>query len=243
MDATALIAHLAAEGPRLAAAAGRAGWDTHVPATEWNVRQLITHIGGVHRWATEVVSGAPREHVDAAHALVGVGPPDAELVDWFRTGHENLVEALAAAPADLDAFTFLPADSPLEFWARRQAHETAIHRADAENAAGLAPDFDAEFAQDGIAEVLTFGHRRGFARDRAATIGLDAGDGPSWLITFGGEHTEAVRSEDLAGTDVTVRGLSSDLYLWLWNRPSQAYADGDDEVAALWTETVRIHWS
>ena len=242
MDATALIAHLTAEGPRLAAAAEHAGWDTHVPGTEWDVRQLITHIGGVHRWATEVVSGSPAEHVDAAHAVVGVGPADAELVAWFRTGHENLVEALAAAPDDFDAFTFLPADSPLEFWARRQAHETAIHRADAEHAAGESPDFDADFAQDGIAEILAFGHRRGFAVGRSATLGLDAGDGPSWLITFGGERNEAVRSEDLAGTDVTVRGLSSDLYLWLWNRPSQAFADGDEDVAALWTETVRVGW-
>ena len=43
---------------------------------------------------------------------------------------------LRSAPADLDCFTFLPAESARHFWARRQAHETAIHRVDAENAAG-----------------------------------------------------------------------------------------------------------
>ena len=31
-------------------------------------------------------------------------------------------------------FAFLPAPSPLAFWARRQAHETGIHRADVESA-------------------------------------------------------------------------------------------------------------
>lgn len=35
----------------------------------------------------------------------------------------------------VDCWTFLDAPSPLAFWARRQAHETAIHRADAQLAA------------------------------------------------------------------------------------------------------------
>jgi uncharacterized protein (TIGR03083 family) len=248
MDATALTAYLAAEGQRLAgaaaaAAAGPLGWDTPAPGLDWDVRQVVTHVGGVHRWATQVVSGAPPEHVEAASAVVGVGPPDDELVDWLGLGYEALVSALAAAPDDLDAVTFLPAESPKHFWARRQAHETAIHRADVENAAGGAPDYDADFAQDGIAELLLgFARRRANAIPAPGTLGLDAVDGASWLLTFGGERIEAVPTEDLTGTDVTVRGLSSDLYLWLWNRPSEAFADGDPDVAALWS-SVRVSWS
>jgi hypothetical protein len=131
----------------------------------------------------------------------------------------------------------------LHFWSRRQAHETAIHRVDAEGAAGDEVTlFDTTFAQDGIAEIV-----RGFAARRSnavkATLGLDAADGPSWLITFGGERIEADESEDLVGTDVTIRGVSSDLYRWLWNRPSDAVVDGDAEVAAEWSDTVKVRWN
>jgi uncharacterized protein (TIGR03083 family) len=245
MDVAALIEHLSEHGDRLAAAADRAGWDTAVPGCDWNVRQLVTHIGGVHRWAADIVDTASSTGDTLAGQAVGSGPGDDELVEWFQNGHAALVETLRAAPDDLDCFTFLPADSPRHFWARRQAHETAIHRADAQAAAaGVVTPFDAAFAQDGIAElILGFARRRSNAIARAATIGLDAADGPSWLLTFGGERIEAVRSEELAASDVTVRGLSSDLYLWVWNRPCDAVVDGDDEVAALWSGKIHVRWS
>src|SRR4029450_13488361 len=63
-------------------------------------------------------------------------PGDDALVGWFRAGHATLVDALSAADPALDCWTFLPAPSPLGFWARRQAHETAIHRVDAQGPAG-----------------------------------------------------------------------------------------------------------
>ena len=70
---------------------------------------------------------------------MGSWPPDAELAAGSRQGCAALADALAAAPADLECWTFLRAPSPLAMWARRQAHETAIHRVDAELAAGAAP--------------------------------------------------------------------------------------------------------
>jgi uncharacterized protein (TIGR03083 family) len=243
MDVVSLIDHLSEHGDRLAAAADRAGWDTPVPGTDWDVRALVTHVGGVHRWAADIVDTCSSTGDTAAGQAVGSGPPDDELLEWYQNGHAALVQTLRDAPADLACFTFLPADSPLHFWARRQAHETAVHRADAEAAAGDVTPFDAAFAQDGIAELLHgFARRRSNAVARRGTIGLDAADGPSWLITLGGERTEAVPTEDLLGTDVTVRGLSSDLYLWLWNRPSEAVVDGDAAVARTWA-AVRVTWS
>ena len=245
MDVAVLVEYLSEHGDRLAAAADRAGWDTPVPATDWTVRQLVTHLGGVHRWAADIVDSARPTGDTAAGQAVGSGPPDDELLEWYVNGHAALVQTLRDAPADLECFTFLPADSPLHFWARRQAHETAIHRADAEAAApaGDVTPFDAPFAQDGIAELLHgFARRRSNAIARPGTIGLDAADGPSWLITLGGERIEAAPSEDLVETDVVVRGLSSDLYLWLWNRPTEAVIDGDEAVAAAWS-AVNVRWS
>ena len=244
MEAPALVAQLSADGPLLIDAAQRAGWDAPVPATEWNVRDLVTHVGGVHRWAADIVKTRSQSGDTAAGKGVGTGPGDEGLVEWFKSGHATLVEALQAMPEDLDCFTFLPAESPLHFWARRQAHETAIHRVDAEGAAGEATAFDAGFAQDGIAELLNgFARRKSNATTTRATIGLDAADGASWLITLGGERIESAESEDLIGTDVTVRGLSSDLYVWLWNRPCRAVVDGDADIARLWASTVRVRWT
>lgn len=243
MEIPALINRLESDGQLLIAAARRAGWEAAVPGTEWNVRELVLHTGGIHRWAADIVTTGSKTFDTPAGEAVGSGPDDDELAEWFENGHTALVATLRSAAADVDCATFLPADSPLHFWSRRQAHETAIHRVDAEGAAGDEVTlFDTTFAQDGIAEIV-----RGFAarrsNERKATLGLDAADGPSWLITFGGERIEADESEDLVGTDVTIRGVSSDLYRWLWNRPSDAVVDGDAEVAAEWSNTVKVRWN
>jgi uncharacterized protein (TIGR03083 family) len=243
VDVGALIGHLAEEGDRLAAAADRAGWDTPVPATEWNVRQLVTHIGGVHRWAADIVTTRSATADTAAGRAVGSGPPDDELLEWFANGHAALLESLRTAPPELDCFTFLPADSPRHFWARRQAHETAIHRADAEAAAGDVTPFDADFAQDGIAELLDgFARRKRRPLERYARVALVAADGPCRVINLGGDRVDSQVAVAADG-DVSVRGLSSDLYLWLWNRPSEAIVEGDLTAAQLWAETVRVRWS
>lgn len=245
MEVAALINRLESDGRLLIAAARRAGWDAPVPHTDWDVRELVKHTGGIHRWAADIVTTGSRRFDTPAGEAVGSGPDDDELAEWFENGHVALVATLRSAAPDLDCATFLPADSPLHFWSRRQAHETAIHRVDAEAAAGGDITlFDAEFAQDGIAEILCgFARRKSNAVARTASLGLDAADGPSWLVTFGGERIEATESEDLVGTDVTVRGVSSDLYRWLWNRASDAVVDGDAQVAQLWSDTVKVRWS
>jgi uncharacterized protein (TIGR03083 family) len=247
MDFQTHLAHLEADGPRLADAATEAGWDAAVPATEWTVRDLVTHTGGIHRWAADIVrtrSTTPR--TDAGLA-VGTGPSEELLLDWFREGHAALVAALREAPDDLDCFTFLPAPSPRAFWARRQAHETAIHRADAQAASGRKAHFDTDFAADGIAEILLgFGARRRSAPfARSAVLGLRADDGPTaWIVRLTGDQTLAEEVPGVAQVepDATVTGATGQLYLWLWNRPAEVTVHGDASAAALWRE-VKVRWS
>lgn len=141
MDRDAHVAQLESDGPLLAAAAERAGWDAPVPATRWTVRDLVTHLGGVHRWATAIVHEGSATSAIPEGVAVGTGPPDDELLEWFRSGHMTLVDTLRSANDALKCVTFLPAASPIEFWCRRQAHETAIHRADAQGAAGMVTRF------------------------------------------------------------------------------------------------------
>ena len=149
----------------MAAAAGGADPDDAVPTCpEWTVRDLIRHTGGVHRWATGVVAGGRTEPPRAGPGqAAGTGPTDEDLADWLGQGCADLVTALVDAPDDLQCWTFLAAPSPRAMWARRQAHETAVHRVDAQLAAGIPVTSCAPaFAADGIDELLMlFVPRRG----------------------------------------------------------------------------------
>jgi len=171
------IAALGEQGKLLAGAAAAAGFDAAVPTCPgWRVRDLLRHIGYVHRWATGYVAGQLTEMVPElpeADQLAG-GPADDKLIDWYIGGLTALRDALDGADPALAAWTFLPARSPLAFWARRQAHETAIHRADAELAAGGWPGYPAGLAADGVDELLTgfFGRPVAEADTRQADTGL-----------------------------------------------------------------------
>jgi uncharacterized protein (TIGR03083 family) len=233
-----------------AATTAEAGLDAKVPTCpEWTVRDLVQHTGGVHRWATSIV-GTPRVepwNVDLPE-VVGTWPPDDELTAWFVAGADTLVATLEAADPALQCFTFLKATSPLEMWSRRQAHETAIHRADSESAAGAAPvSFDPAFAADGVDELLACFITRGrkLTADPARTLRVtavdadgdwDVGVGPNGVTTVAGGSGPA---------DATVRGAASDLYQALWNRPPTAPLDvsGDRSLLDLFLDKVHVRWS
>jgi uncharacterized protein (TIGR03083 family) len=136
LDILTCVAGVRVEGDMLAAAAARAGLDAAVPACPgWQVRDLLKHTGYVHRWATGYVTERHTSRMGVSEKdVLGEGPADEALLDWFREGHASLVTALEDADPSLECWTFLAAPSPLAFWARRQAHETAIHRVDAEQA-------------------------------------------------------------------------------------------------------------
>src|SRR5262249_60807590 len=101
------------------------------------MRDLLKHLGYVHRWAAGYVREQHARWVDRASEaeILKGGPADEALAGWFRDGHAALVRALEAADPGMTCWTFLDAPSPLACWARRQAHETAIHRVDAQQAA------------------------------------------------------------------------------------------------------------
>ncbi|MFH9675008.1 maleylpyruvate isomerase family mycothiol-dependent enzyme [Streptomyces sp. NPDC017405] len=252
LDSSLGVAHfieiLDREGRSLAAAAAAAGPDAQVPVCpEWQVRDLVRHVGLVHRWATALVA----ERADARRPF---GDPPAldgdELVDWYRDGHRRLVDTLAAAPADLECWTFLPAPSPspLAFWARRQAHETTVHRYDAELARGGAPSPIApDFAVDGIDELLRGFHARSRSRLRSdeprvlRVRAVDTGTGTDavWTMRLTAEPAVTVRA---AGGDAEAElsGPADQLYLALWNRMDFPRVSGDPSLVALWQERAGV---
>jgi uncharacterized protein (TIGR03083 family) len=249
MQVSDYVAALRGDGPRLVEASAAAGLDTKVPSCpDWVVRDLVRHQGGVHRWATGIVTGPRSEPWNAdLDEIVGAWPSDDDLLDWFQEGHAALVTGLCEADPDLVCWTFLAAPSPLAMWARRQAHETAMHRIDAELAAGDITPLSPDFAADGIDELLScfITRRRSTLRaDPPRTLRVRCTDIPGdWLVQISNDPVQS--GPGRAGADCEVTGPASDVHLALWNRqdPSDLTVDGDSTVLDLFLDRVHVRWS
>ncbi|MFJ8050496.1 maleylpyruvate isomerase family mycothiol-dependent enzyme [Streptomyces luteogriseus] len=242
METAEFVQALETEGRLLAAAAEEAGTEAKVPSCpEWQVRDLLRHTGAVHRWAAAYVA----EQLTERRPLVEPTELDgAELIAWYRDSHRRLVATLAGASPELECFTFLPAPSPLAFWARRQAHETAVHRVDAESARGGAPtDVTPEFATDGIDELLRGFHAR--PRSRVRTPGprvlriRTEDTGVVWTVRLSPEPPVTTRDES-GEAECELSAPAGQLYLALWNRAPLPSATGDQALAELWREASAI---
>jgi len=258
MEIAEHIDALRRQGESLADAAERAGLDAAVPPCQpWLVKDLLRHTGYVHRWAARHITERPSQVLDgpSEEEILRGGADDAGLLAWFRAGHAALVDTLAAADPAVECPTFIAAPSPLAFWARRQAHETAIHRADADSASGATPEYEADFAADGIDElIMGFGRRRKYqpgsdlvAADRARLRVLAADTGDAWSVEA---HEGRLQPRRDAGgaeeAECTVSGPASGLYLFLWNRSDTARAGvtiaGDPGLLSAWQASVRVRW-
>ncbi len=245
-------------GILLGEAADSAGLAAEVPACPgWRVRDLVRHQAYVHGWAARHLAERPARVIEEADeaAILGGGPADDELIASYRAGLDVLVAALRTADPAGDYPTFLPAPSPLAFWARRQAHETAIHRFDAEAAWGR-PDplaaFPPDFAADGVDELVT-----GFAARRRRTgpgkslfiRALDANRAwyYEWPADGQRKATRWAAGDEPPTADCVLEGPASGVYLFLWNRCPAADAaiavTGDRAILDTWTSAVQVTWT
>ncbi|MFJ6580862.1 maleylpyruvate isomerase family mycothiol-dependent enzyme [Streptomyces sp. NPDC091368] len=245
MTITEHIDALEAAGRGLADAAAQAGPDAEVPTCPgWRVRDLLRHTAMVHRWATTLVAEARTSY----HPGDGETTLDGEeLLAHFREGHARLVATLRAAPESLECWTFLPAPSPLAFWARRQAHETTVHRADAESALRGGPGpVDPAVAVDGVDELLGAfhsGERSRVRPEEPRTLRLRATDtGDVWTVRLTPAEPPRTERGARGPADTELSGPADRLYLTLWNRlPADAVTvSGDPDLARLWRETSAI---
>lgn len=213
---------------------------------DWDLAELLRHTGRVHRWVTEIVATRATEFPGWSKTVTGLPEDPAALPEWLAAGGGPLLAELSGDP-DTELWSFAGGGSIL-WWTRRQLHETAVHRADAELALGVDPTIDAAVAVDGVEELLgvllpvTGGPAKARALDRVGdSLHLHATDAPGeWTIALTEEGFEYSPAHTKA--TAAVRGTASDLLLLLWGR--HAVADprfevfGDGELVAAWAKAT-----
>jgi uncharacterized protein (TIGR03083 family) len=211
---------------------------------DWTLRQLATHVGRAHRWAAEIVSTRSAGPIPFREVPDGRIPDDPALhAPWLRAGAARLVDALREAGSD-PVWTFAGL-RPASLWARRMAHETAVHRADAEITAGRRPEFDPDLAADAIDEWLSLMSGPGEPDQRAGALPdgavlhvhtTDEGVTGEWLVRRDGP---AVTVQPGHGKgDVALRGPAGRVLLVLLRR----VPPDDPEVAVLGDAALLTGW-
>jgi uncharacterized protein (TIGR03083 family) len=235
------LAAIRDQSARLVATAQRAGLAAMVPSCPgWTVADLLGHVGRVQRWQADIVA---RRVQDAEWSFAEPPTDPVVLVSWVVDATALLLEVFAASPPDTPVWTFVGAGTA-SFWFRRQAHEVALHRVDADLAAGLAPHLEAELARDGIDEFLDV-VVQGRMRDRfvggGESVHLHRTDGDGeWLVRLTPDGPEVDRAH--AKGDVAARGTSSDLLLAMRGRTGTEALEvfGDPAVLDRFIELSRL---
>src|SRR5262245_55278874 len=200
------LAAIATASKGFADAADAADLRAAVPACPgWDVSELVWHLLAVHYfWGT--IAADRLQAPDAVEEPER--PSDDEIVARFRRGAERLVDVLGAADPATPVWTWAP-QKDIAFITRHQAQETAVHRWDAEAAAGRDYSIDPEIAADSIDEFLEMSAPATI--EGAATLGgtvhLHCTDTPGeWFIQPTGDGAGLDITAEHAKGDVALRG-------------------------------------
>lgn len=213
----------------------------------WTVRDLVVHLGAVHRWAATFLVEGP-ESTSRFAPIEDDAPAGAAVTAWYRDRLDGLVAELRRHGADEPARAFTGRVTA-GFWMRRQAHETAVHRWDAENAWNAAGPVESRLAGDGIEEWAEVFAGRFLGRGPGLPDGLVGRtihlhgtdrDDAEWTLKLARDSVAVERGH--AKGDAALRGATSDLYLALWRRvPLAGLATfGDATVAPALLDAVQV---
>lgn len=216
----------------------------------WNVGQLVRHTGGGQRWVAETIrtlATTPPSDTAMRDLSSNIDEDPNVLVPWLAETCAELVAALDQTGPDAELWTPVPG-AKVQFFARRFAHETAIHRADAVLALGQRFALSDDLAVDGVDEWLELGVMpfhfdvHPWMRELMGpgrTVRLYATDAKiHWVMDMTGQAMAWRRSdEDCA---VTLSGPVTELLLAIYKRraPDGLQIDGDRAWLEFWLERV-----
>ncbi len=210
--------HLRSDGELFAQAAMR-DLEAHVPTCpDWNVTQLMTHLGRHHRWVANAVRGggaAPDETSDPDLS-------DDDLVAWSRQGWQELADLLDGMDDETPAWSW-SGDNRVGFWRRRTALETLVHRWDAEFATGRPTSLDPTLSSDGVDEMMfvMITDEPEIYHGPSGRIGLSTTDVPgAWTLHLpdGDAPVPSLTVEGDEDPSTTVSAPAEELLLFLWGR-------------------------
>ncbi|MCP3799039.1 maleylpyruvate isomerase family mycothiol-dependent enzyme [Allokutzneria sp. A3M-2-11 16] len=234
MEHAEFVKHVRDQVAAMREAAVAAGPDAKVPSCPgWTVFDLVRHIANVHSRTAEVLVA---QDITMRPEFPHAPKQWDDLLEWWDKRVATLVDRFVELDQDKPTWMFTAAPGSVRVWARRQAHETAIHRIDAELAQGVESRliFDPQFAADGIDERLTVLPLGDFSEVTAeGTILFHAADaGRAWTMTLRpGQTPEVTPALDAAiHTDAVVAGTADAVYRAVWNRPSTAVITGAHEL-------------
>jgi uncharacterized protein (TIGR03083 family) len=198
----------------------------------WTIADVTVHAGTIHRWVTEIVATQAPARLPFPE-LAPESSSSEGLAEWLTAGAAPLLASLRAAGPVTPVWTWGPGRTS-GWWARRMVHETVVHRADAELAAGVAtPAVDPVVAADGIDEFLFNlpSARRPYKKlaslPTGASLHLHATDADGeWLVRFTESGITWERGH--AKATVALRGPVALLLLFTYGR-----VPGVDERFAL----------
>lgn len=230
----AYLDHLQRDAAALAAVAGTAPGAAVVHCPGWDVSRLTTHVGRIYgSMAAQLRSGSLEPAMGDPAPL----PAEGDLVPWFNECLAEVVDALGDTDPATPLWTWTSRQDA-GFYHRRIAHETAVHRWDAERATGAPAPIDAELALDGVDEVIEVGLQQRRSGDPIphpdGSLHLHRTDGEGeWLVVP--VDGRLVVTKEHAKGDVAVRGSASELLLYLWGRDEGAVETfGDPALVAAW---------
>jgi uncharacterized protein (TIGR03083 family) len=206
------------DGLALAAAAEAAGPSQPVAGCPgWDVAELVWHITEVHSFWGEIVGRRLQDPEMVPPLERPAGFP--ALLALFRAGVERLASVLAEANPTEPVWTWAR-QKDAGFVIRHQAQETAVHRWDAEHAAGRAFTIEPDLAADSIDEFFehTAAWRLEGAAPVAGSVHLHPTDAPGEWTLAEDEAGALVVQRAHARGDAAMRGPASDLLLILYRR-------------------------
>ncbi|GAA3099533.1 maleylpyruvate isomerase family mycothiol-dependent enzyme [Streptosporangium carneum] len=234
MDHARYLDLIRADSDRLLAVARRSPDDAVPSCPGWTNRDLVRHVGEVydHKILCMRLGRDPQSAERAPRPA-----DDAALAAWFTSLRDALLDQLVVRGPGASSHTWFPPDRTVGFWYRRMAHETAVHRVDAELACGQETPVDPRLAADGVDELVgfltyDFGDRSEQQQGVGLTVELEC-DGRRWAVTLREDRVE--RAARGTTPDARIDGEPGDLLLHLWGRrqADKGSLRSSGDVAAL----------
>ena len=206
----------------------------------WSLADLLDHVAVVHNFWTAQLAAAADRRTDPEELAEAAGETPAAVAEVLELASVRLLEQLRATPPERACWNWSGRDQTAAWVARRMALETAVHRADAEQAVGRVPTINSALAADGLDERIAVHLACDVPEAPEASLGgslcLACSDvDRAFVLEVGGGRLEW--REGRGPADAVVVGRASDLFLFSWNRVGldALSLTGRRQVAEAWS--------